>query len=176
MDRYSRELGVIAQSLIATHSIEHVGSKAKYLNVVRDVLNVIPIVWIADSIVRRNLPQCACLVLLTGRVDRTAFEDGDEREGNIPATGARGLVPECFEVRLSSRCYMFIDRTLTPDSYVYDEVPASEAIEMQERASRTADLLIKYTKEHLSEEDGTSVRSLFLPGIGLLTHTARAGS
>lgn len=51
-DQYAGALGVIAQSLIATHSIEHVGSKAKYLNVVRDVINVVPVLWIADNIVR----------------------------------------------------------------------------------------------------------------------------
>lgn len=65
MDKWSSELGDIAKSLIATHSIEHVGSKAKYLNVVRDVLNVVPVVWIADSIVREEL---ALIVLFSADI------------------------------------------------------------------------------------------------------------
>lgn len=58
------------------------------------------------------------------------------------------------------------------DSYVFDEVPASQAIEAKEQASRTADLLINYTKEHLSEANGTSVGILSLPGAVLLTCVA----
>ncbi|TFY60825.1 hypothetical protein EVJ58_g4902 [Rhodofomes roseus] len=41
----------LTEQLIATRSIEHVGSKNKYLNVVRDVINVLPVAWIVNDIV-----------------------------------------------------------------------------------------------------------------------------
>ncbi|KZT64796.1 heme peroxidase [Daedalea quercina L-15889] len=47
----SRSLGDITKKLIDGRSIEHVGSEAKYLNVVRDVVNVLPAVWAANDII-----------------------------------------------------------------------------------------------------------------------------
>ena len=73
MDKYSSELGVVTQSLIATHSIEHVGSKARYLNVVRDVINVVPVVWIADNIVRPRLTSRTVTAMFSCHIGRSDF-------------------------------------------------------------------------------------------------------
>ena len=73
MDKYSSELGVITQSLIATHSIEHGGSKARYLNVVRDVINVVPVVWIADNIVRLWLTSRTVAAMVKCHIGRSDF-------------------------------------------------------------------------------------------------------
>lgn len=42
-------------ALIKMKSIEHVGSSARYLDVVRDVINLLPLHWIAEEIV--SLPE-----------------------------------------------------------------------------------------------------------------------
>jgi len=45
--------------LIKEKSVKHVGSNVKYVDIVKDVINLLPIYWIADEIVSRNLDQSA---------------------------------------------------------------------------------------------------------------------
>lgn len=80
--KHALAIRIITEKLIAAHSIEHVGAKTKYLNVVRDVINVLPVVWIADEIVKRLVSRR--LSALTGGSDWAAVEDGRKSEWHIP--------------------------------------------------------------------------------------------
>ncbi|PCH41929.1 heme peroxidase [Wolfiporia cocos MD-104 SS10] len=51
VQRAGAQFAKIAETLVTAHSVERVDGKAKVLNVVRSVANLLPVVWIADQIV-----------------------------------------------------------------------------------------------------------------------------
>jgi linoleate 10R-lipoxygenase len=42
----------MTSALIKEKSVNHIGSTAKYVDIVKDVINLVPIHWIANEIVR----------------------------------------------------------------------------------------------------------------------------
>ncbi|KAF9809341.1 hypothetical protein IEO21_07443 [Rhodonia placenta] len=51
IQQWAQSFQEITQQLLKTKSVDHVDSKAKYVNIVRNVINVLPIVWISNFIV-----------------------------------------------------------------------------------------------------------------------------
>ncbi|KZT06599.1 heme peroxidase [Laetiporus sulphureus 93-53] len=50
LEKHAAAFGQIAQGLIKDKSVEHVDSPARYLNVIRDVVNLVPVYWISNDV------------------------------------------------------------------------------------------------------------------------------
>ena len=52
IEQWAQSFKAITEYLIQSKSIDRVGNNTRYVDVVRDVINLVPVYWIANEIVR----------------------------------------------------------------------------------------------------------------------------
>jgi hypothetical protein len=70
--------------LIKEKSVNHVGSTLKYVDIVKDVINLLPIYWIAEEIVSRKFVQMLSLTMSLSGWPRVENEGQSSRHLQRP--------------------------------------------------------------------------------------------
>jgi linoleate 10R-lipoxygenase len=139
--------------LIREKSIKHVGSALKYVDIVKDVINLLPVYWLADEIVRR---QFGLIPFLTTSLSaRSRDEDKKQPSWHLHRSASLRTVFQCREVSMSMLLtYVSISLAI---SYVYMNTDPGNDWRLREASHKTAKHFIERIKGHLLRLSGSIV-------------------
>jgi hypothetical protein len=143
----------ITGALIKEKSVTHAGSTLMHVDIVKDVINLLPIYWIADKLVRLYLSRVFSLTInhrflfffvssLASRPRRKAilagFTDTKSYTNNLPTSASES---ESIIVRI------IISYVI---SYVFMNLDTANDWTLRTRAHKTTDQFTEHIKEHLT--------------------------
>jgi linoleate 10R-lipoxygenase len=139
--------------LIREKSIKHVGSALKYVDIVKDVINLLPVYWLADEIVRRHFGLI--LSLTTSLSARSRDEDKKQPSWHLHRSKSLRTFCQHREVSMSMLLtYVSISLVI---SYVYMNTDPGNDWPLREASHKTAKHFIERIKGHLLRLSGSIV-------------------
>jgi len=139
--------------LIREKSVKHIGSALKYVDIVKDVINLLPVYWLADEIVRRHFGLMPSLTTSLAARSR----DEDKKQPSWHLHRSKALRTFCQRREVSMSVLPTNVSVSLVISYVYMNTDPGNDWSLREASHKTAKHFIERIKGHLLRLSGSIV-------------------